>query len=204
MALDINLSELLDNVSIDPVAYQYFHQLADNRTVLFNDGIDECIVEKVYLPLRDFENDDSASPITIILNSMGGSVTDGLFLAHYLAHYKKKLNIIVTGCAASMAAIILAAGGKNPNVTRYCFPSTFGLLHDGYVAVNASETKTAEDIMDFNKRVDIQVRQFVIDNTNITAEQYDEHARKQWFMDAHELLETGLIDHILYEDDKND
>ncbi len=201
MALDIDLSTIFDNGTFDPVSYQYFHQLIDNRTVLFNDGIDEGIVEKVFLPLQDFEKDDSAAPVTIILNSMGGSVTDGLFLAYYIAHYKKKLNIIVTGCAASMAAIILSAGGKNENVTRYCFPSSFGLIHDGYVAVNASETKTAEDIMDFNKRVDEQVRQFVIDNTNITAEQYDSHARKQWFLNAKEMKELNLVDKILYEDE---
>lgn len=81
---------------------------------------------------------------------MGGAVSDGFFLAHYIAHYKKKLNIIVTGCAASMAAVILAGGGKNSNVTRYCYPSSYALIHDGYVALQASEAKTASDIMDFN------------------------------------------------------
>lgn len=73
--------------------------------------------------------------MTLILNSIGGTVSDGFFLAHYIANYKKKLNIIVTGCAASMAAVILCGGGKNENVTRYCYPSSYALIHDGYVTL---------------------------------------------------------------------
>lgn len=179
--------------------YQYFHQLFENRTIIFNKDIEEDLIESVYLPLRDFENDDSQKPVTLILNSLGGSVADGFFLANYLTQYTKKLNVIVTGYAASMAAVILAAGGKNPNVTRYCYPSTYGLIHDGFVALSASETKTASDIMAFNERVDADIRQFILDNTKITAEQYDAKTRHQWFLNSQELKEYGLIDVIIGE-----
>ena len=203
MALDFDIESLFDNGTFDPVSYQYFHQLFDCRTVMFNDGIDENIVEKVYLPLREFENDDLDKPVTLIINSMGGSVTDGFFLAHYIAHYKKQLNIIITGCAASMAAIILAGGGKNPKVNRCCFPCSYALIHDGYVAISASEAKTAQDVMAFNESVDEQIKQFIIANTNITSEQYDAHARKQWFLTANEMKELNLVDKIFYEDEED-
>ena len=124
-------------------------------------------------------------------------MSDGFFLAHYLTRYRKKLNIIVAGYAASMAAVILASGGKNFNITRYCYPSTYALIHDGYVSVAPSETKTANDIMIFNAKVDANIRQFIIDNTNITAEQYDGQARKQWFIEAQEMKKLNLIDEII-------
>lgn len=183
--------------SVDVIEYQYFHQMLDNRTIIFNGEISEDIVETLYLPLRDFENDDSDEPITIILNSVGGSVSDGFFLANYLASYKKKINLIVAGYAASMAAVILSAGGKNDNITRYCYPSTYVLIHDGYVALSASEAKTANDIMAFNNLVDENIRKFIITNTNITEELYDSKARKQWFISAEEALELNLIDKIM-------
>ena len=183
--------------SVDAIEYQYFHQMLDNRTIIFNSEISEDIVETLYLPLRDFENDDSDEPITIILNSVGGSVSDGFFLANYLASYKKKINLIVAGYAASMAAVILSAGGKNENITRYCYPSTYVLIHDGYVALSASEAKTANDIMAFNNLVDENIRKFIITNTNITEELYDSKARKQWFISAEEALELNLIDKIM-------
>ena len=183
--------------SVDAIEYQYFHQMLDNRTIIFNSEISEDIVETLYLPLRDFENDNSDEPITIILNSVGGSVSDGFFLANYLASYKKKINLIVAGYAASMAAVILSAGGKNDNITRYCYPSTYVLIHDGYVALSASEAKTANDIMAFNNLVDENIRKFIITNTNITEELYDSKARKQWFISAEEALELNLIDKIM-------
>lgn len=183
--------------SVDVIEYQYFHQLLENRTIIFNSEIGEDIVETLYLPLRDFENDDSDEPITIILNSVGGSVSDGFFLANYLASYKKKINLIVAGYAASMAAVILSAGGKNDNIIRYCYPSTYVLIHDGYVALSASEAKTANDIMAFNNKVDEDIRQFILDNTNITPELYDSKARKQWFISAQEAKELNLIDVVM-------
>lgn len=183
--------------SVDVIEYQYFHQLLENRTIIFNSEIGEDIIETFYLPLREFENDGSDEPITIILNSVGGSVSDGFFLANYLASYKKKINLIVAGYAASMAAVILSAGGKNDNITRYCYPSTYVLIHDGYVALSASEAKTANDIMAFNNKVDEDIRQFILDNTNITPELYDSKARKQWFISAQEAKELNLIDVVM-------
>ena len=196
----MDIEELFGDVEkygCDAATYQYFHQLFDNRTVLFNDDVQEDVVEKVFLPLRDFEKDSSTEPVTLVLNSSGGSVSDGFFLAHYLTHYSKPLNIIITGYAASMAAVILAGGGKNENIIRSCFPCTYGLIHDGYVALAASETKTANDIMAFNDSMDKQIRQFFIDNTNITEEMYDSKSRHQWFLSAQEMLDLGLVDRII-------
>ena len=195
----MDLEELFNSMqtySFDPATYQYFNQLLNHRTILFNCDVQEDIIEKVYIPLREFEQDDSMEPVTIIMNSSGGSVSDGFFLAHYIAQYSKPLNIIVPGYACSMAAVILAGGGKNKNITRSCFPCSYALIHDGYVALAAAETKTANDIMAFNDNVDKRIRDFFIKNTNITEEQYESKSRHQWFLNSDEMLELGLIDHI--------
>ena len=197
--MEINFQDLFDTANLNPSNYQYFHQLFDKRTIIFNQDVSENLIETVYLPLKEFEEDSSTEPITLILNSLGGSVSNGFFLAHYIANYKKKLNIIVTGYAASMAAVILCGGGKNDNVTRYCYPSTYALIHDGYIALQASEAKTASDIMAFNEKVDDDIRDFMLKNTNITAEQYDAKTRHQWFLSAKEMKELNLIDIIIGE-----
>lgn len=201
MGLDFDILEVPLQTNINPVDYQYFHQLMDNRTIIFNTEANEEIIERVYLPLKDFEEDDSTSPVTLIMNSPGGSVSDSFFLAYYLATYKKPLTVIIPGYAASMATVILCGGGKNPNVTRVCYPSSYALIHDGYVALSSSEAKTAEDIMAFNKSVDGQIRNFIIENTNITPELFDSKTRHQWFINATEMKELGLIDKIIGSDD---
>ena len=198
--MDFDINMLLSN-GYDQTLYQYYNQLFNHRTIIFNKEIMEDIVETVYLPLKEFEDDDSTTPVTLILNCVGGSVSDGFFLADYLTHYQKPLNIIVCGYAASMAALILAAGGKNPNITRFCYPNSYALIHDGQVAVQAAEAKTAADIMAFNDYVDRQMRQFFIDNTNISPEEFDSHSRKQWFINPVEMKQLGLIDKIIGVDD---
>lgn len=183
---------------LDPITYQYFNQLLNHRTIIMNAEISENIVETVYIPLREFEKDDNQNPVTLILNSPGGSVPDSFFLAHYLASYSKPINLIVTGYAASMACIILAAGGKNDKITRYCYPSSYFLLHDGYISIAPStETKTAADLMLWSEKTDNNIKNFVIQNTNITEELYDSKTRKQWFIEAQEAKELNLIDVIL-------
>ena len=189
----------VEQYGFNAMNYQYFNQLLNHRTILFNDDVDEDIIEKVYLPMRDFEKDSSDEPVTLIINSSGGSVSDSFFLAHYIAHYSKPLKIIVCGYAASMATVMLAAGGKNDNVTRIVFPCSYALIHDGYVALAASESKTAADIMAFNDKIDEQIRQFFIDNTSITEELYDKHSRHQWFLSAKEMIEYNLADKIYGE-----
>lgn len=201
----MDLEELFSDVEkygFDPITYQYFHQLFYKRTIVLNDYVSDETVEKVYLPMREFEQDSSTEPVTLILNSGGGSVTNGFYLAQYISMYSKPLNIIVPGMAASMAGIILAGGGKNENVIRYGFPASYVLLHDGYVALESSEARTADDIMEFNKGVDADIQQFIVNNTNITEEEYIAHARKQWFIKGKELKRLGLIDHIYGEDDE--
>lgn len=195
----MDLEELFNSMQtygFDPATYQYFNQLLNHRTIIFNCDVQEDIIEKVYIPLREFEQDDSMEPVTIIMNSSGGSVSDGFFLAQYITMYSKPLNIIVPGYACSMAAVILAGGGKNENVIRSCFPCSYALIHDGYVALAAQETKTANDIMAFNDDVDKQIRDFFITNTNIDEELYESKSRHQWFLKSNEMLELGLVDRI--------
>lgn len=201
MAEEIDITEFLEEImkesTVDPVMYQYFHNLKHNRTIIFNRIIDSDVIENVYLPLREFEKDSSDEPITLIMNSDGGSVTDSFFIANYLTTYKKPLIMICTGSASSMATVLFAAGGKNPNITRYAYPSSYMLIHDGYVTLGgASEAKTATDIIHFNEKVDDKIRNFIIENTKISEKDYDSHARKQWFLFADEAKELGLIDKI--------
>lgn len=191
-----DLTALLDIQSIDPASYQYFTQLLQNRTIIFNQEVDERIFERVVIPLMDFEKDNSNDPVTLILATVGGSISDGFILCNIIDQYTKPLNVIVLGYAASMGTIILAAGANNPNVTRKCYPYSYALLHAGSTAFSG-ESLSVEDAMCFNKRVDNKVREFITSHTKVTEEEYKEHERKQWFFDANDMLEYGFVDEII-------
>ena len=67
----MDLEELFNSMQtygFDPATYQYFNQLINNRTIIFNCDVQEDLIEKVFIPLREFEQDDSMEPVTIIMN----------------------------------------------------------------------------------------------------------------------------------------
>ena len=185
-----------DVSTLDPIMYQYFNQLLRKRTIVLNAEIDESILETVVLPLKDFEEQESDKPVTLILNTPGGSVADGLMLCNIIDNYEKPLEIIVPSYACSMGTIVLCSGNKNPNVTKKAYPFSFALFHSGQTYVGGEST-SVEDVMNFNKGVDNKIRDYIITNTNITEELYDAHHRKQWYISAEEMLKYGLIDEII-------
>ena len=161
------------------------------RTIIFNQEVDERIVERVAIPLLDFEQDNSNDPVTLILSTIGGSVSDGFILCNIIDQYTKPLNIIVLG-----------AGANNPNVTRKCYPFTYALLHAGSTAFSG-ESLSVQDTLEFNRRVDDKVKQFITSHTKISEDEYLQHERKQWFLDADDMLKYGFVDEIIgKEDDK--
>ena len=181
---------------LDAITYQYFNQLLNKRTIVLNAEIDENILETVVLPLKDFEQDGDNSPITLILNTPGGSVADGLMLCNIIDHYTKPLEIIVPSYACSMGTIILCSGNNNPNVTKKAFPFSFALFHSGQTYVGG-ETHSVDDVVDFNRAVDNKIRDYVVNNTKISEKLYAEHHRKQWYLTAEEMLQYHLIDEII-------
>ena len=181
---------------LDICQYQYFNNLLNRRTIVLNDEIGQDFLETVVLPLKEFEEDDSTKPVKLILNTPGGSVTDGLMICNVIDLYKKRLEIIVPSYACSMGTIILCAGNNNPNVTKKAYPFSFALFHSGQTYLEG-DTHLVEDAMDFNKATDAKIRDYVVKNTKITEELYMSHYRKQWFLSSEEMLQYGLIDEII-------
>ena len=196
--IPIDLSELVASGGMNAIQYQYFNQLMNQRTIVLNDEIDGCLVETVILPLKDFEEDDSNAPVTLILNTVGGSVSDGLPLVNIIDNYKKPLNIIVYSYACSMGTIILCAGNNNPNVKKYCYPFTFFLFHCGHLTVS-DDANSARDYLDFSEHQDDMIKNYIFSNTDITKEEWDSHNRRQWYFGSEEAKKLGLSDEIIGE-----
>lgn len=195
---ELDFLDILKGEEISPASYQYFHQLFKKRTIVFNTSVDEDIVETVILPLKDFEEDESQEPVTLILQSIGGSMSDGLALINIIDNYSKPLNIIVYGYAYSMGFAILCAGSKNPNVTKKCYNFTTGLWHSGSIML-AGETNVVNDIQDFNKKMDDLLKEYIIENTLIPRDLYEKKERYQFYFSALELLRYGIVDEIIGE-----
>jgi ATP-dependent protease ClpP protease subunit len=100
------------------------------------------------------------------------------------------------GYALSMGFLLAMAGSNNDNVTVECFEFSTGLLHVGGLSVSGTNG-TAEDFIDFNKKMEDKVTTFILNHTNITAEHYVSIKRKDnWYL-AEEMVEMGIVDRIV-------
>ena len=175
--------------------------LADRR-IVFNKEVDSSLIEDVVLYILKWNQEDKGKspearkPIYIYLNTNGGDVVSGMNLISVLASTKGKTPVygVVMACAASMGAYLAMAFHKT-----YAFSNSVLLLHDGSTGTQGSSRK-AKDQMNFYDKLDNRVKKFVLDNTNITEEFYEEIADREYYMFADEAKELGIVDYIIGED----
>lgn len=173
-----------------------YERLLSERIILLNDVITENTIEKVVTPLLRMENDGSGEKITIYLNTNGGSVFDGLVLCNIIEMLKTKTDIIVLGYAYSMGSLILMAGKNNPNVKRYCYPFSTALIHGGSSFISGTSSQV-KDYFKFNEKYEKRIADYIVDHTNLTADDYAAIERFEAYMDSDEMLEKGLVDEII-------
>lgn len=190
----INLEKIISETT-DPATYQYFKGLKERR-IIFNADVDEYIVENAMIPLMEMDNDGTGEPITIVLNTYGGSLWDGMPFCDIIDNLKTPTTILVTGHAYSMGGYFLMAGYNNPNVTKKCFKHSTALIHDGSIELEGSNSKV-KDTLKFTEQYEEQLKEYVLSHSKISARTYNQKKRNEWFMDSAEMLKYGLVDEVI-------
>ena len=190
----INLEKIISETT-DPATYQYFKGLKERR-IIFNADVDEYIVENAMIPLMEMDNDGTGEPITIISNTYGGSLWDGMPFCDIIDNLKTPTTILVTGHAYSMGGYFLMAGYNNPNVTKKCFKHSTALIHDGSIELEGSNSKV-KDTLKFTEQYEKQLKEYVLSHSKISARTYNQKKRNEWFMDSAEMLKYGLVDEVI-------
>lgn len=181
----------------DPTLVDYYKRL-NNREILINQDIDDGIVEWTQ-EIVEWNRDDlktpvqSRKPIKIWINSNGGSLN--------------AINELITICNLSKTPVIgigmakcYSAGGLLlmgiPKGNRYILASTEALIHDGSTGSYGDTGKVLDDL-ERTKKIEEDTKQFILSHTNITEKEYDENYRKNWWLDANEIIDKGVADHIV-------
>lgn len=133
-------------------------------------------------------------PIILYVTSNGGDVDAGFALVDVILSSETPVYVINQGYQYSMGFLIGLAGHK-----RFAMPHSKFLMHDGSQFVYNSGAK-AQDQMEFNKKQEERIKQYVLSRTKITSEMYDSQMRKEWYMFADEAKTLGVTDCIIGED----
>lgn len=137
---------------------------------------------------------EERKPILLYIASNGGSVDAGFEIIDAIKTSRTPVYTINLGFQYSMGCLIGMAGHK-----RFAMPNAKFLIHDGSNMIWDSGAK-AHDTMKFYSKLEERTKNFILSNTKITPEEYDEKYRIEWYMFADEAKEKGLIDCIVGAD----
>lgn len=174
----------------------YLRDLQQRKLFLSSD-ICQLTVDDIIRHIMQYNREDAdipaeeRKPILLYLTSNGGEVDAGFSLIDVILASKTPVYVINNGYQYSMGLLIGLAGHK-----RFAMPNAKFLLHDGSQFVYNSGAK-ARDQMEFNRKMEERIRQYIVMRTNITPELYDSQLRKEWYMFADEAKELGVTDFII-------
>lgn len=172
--------------------YDLYSRLLEDRIILLTGEIDDHtanIVVSELLYLDSLNNKD----ISIYINSPGGSVTAGFAIYDTMNFIKSDVSTICIGIAASMGAFLLSSGTKGK---RYSLPNSEIMIHQplGGAQGQATEIKiAAEHILKTRQKLN----DILAKNTEKEKSIIENDTERDFFMDAKEALEYGIIDKIL-------
>ena len=169
-----------------------FSRLLDTRIIMLTGEVNDDQAESIIAQLLYLESLSASTPISLYINSPGGSVSAGLAIYDTMNTIKSEVHTYCVGIAASMGAFLLSSGAKDH---RYCLPNAEVMIHQPLGGAHGQATDVeiqAKHLLNTKKRL----------NTILaanTGKDYDTIAadtdRDNW-LTAEEALAYGLIDHI--------
>lgn len=168
-------------------------RLLDSRIVLMNDPISAELAEEVATKLLLLDEEDPEAPIDLYINSPGGSVDAGFAIYDMARFIAAPVRCICTGLTASAAVVVLLSA---PAERRLSLPNSRFLIHQPSAGVRGS---TADIEIEANQILKIRERinGLISEETGQPLDKVAEDTRRNYWMDADEAIEYGLIARIV-------
>ncbi len=173
--------------------YDIYSRLLEDRIVFIGSPIDDNVANSVIAQLLFLQKENKTQDINLFLNSPGGSVTSGLAIYDTLQFVQCPIATYCIGQAASMGAVLLAAGTKGK---RHALPHARIMIHQPWGGVQGTAADIsiqAEEIL----RLKTSLSEILASHTGKSAEQVADDSDRDFFMGAEEAKEYGLIDEIV-------
>ena len=174
-------------------AYDIYSRLLEERIVFLGHPIDDNVSSLVIAQFLFLEAESADKDISLYINSPGGSVTAGLGIFDTMNYIKPDISTICMGQAASMAAVLLAAGTKGK---RSALPNARVMIHQPWGGTQGAASDIAiqaEQIVSLKKRLN----KIMADQTGQTLRKIEKDADRDFYMTTDEAKAYGLIDYIL-------
>ncbi len=179
-------------------SYDIYSRLLKDRIVFLGTPVDDDVANVIIAQLLFLESEDPDKDINLYINSPGGSVTSGMAIYDTMQYVKPPVSTICMGQAASMGALLLAAGARGK---RYCLPHARIMIHQvlGGAQGQASDVEIqAKEIL----RLKARMNEILSRHTGQPIERIEKDTDRDYFMGAGEAKEYGLIDEVVVQKKK--
>ncbi len=177
-------------------AYDIYSRLLRDNIIFVGYPIDDTIANLITAQLLFLEAENPERDIWLYINSPGGSITAGMAIYDTMQFVRPDITTVCIGQAASMAAILMAAGAKGK---RYGLPNSRFLLHQPSISGLAGQ---ATDI-DIHAREILRMReklnQILAAHTGKSVEKVGKDVERDFILDAEQAKDYGLVDEIIYQ-----
>ncbi len=173
-------------------SYDIYSRLLRERIVIVGTTIDDDIASSIMAQLIFLQSEDPMEPISMYINSPGGEITAGLTIYNTMQYIQPEIHTWCIGQAASMAAVLLAAGARGH---RYALPYSRVLIHQpwGQLAGQASDVHIqAEEML----RLRSWLNGILAEHTAQPLEKIEQDTDRDYYMTAQEAVEYGLVDAV--------
>jgi ATP-dependent Clp protease protease subunit len=174
-------------------AYDIYSRLLKDRIVFLGAPIDDVFANLIIAQLLFLEAEDPEKDINLYITSPGGSVTAGLGIYDTMQYVRPSITTICIGQAASMGALLLAAGTKGK---RYALPNARVLIHQPMGGFQGQATE-----IDIHAREILKVRErlneILAKHTGQPLDKISQDTERDYFMSAEEAKKYGLVDEVI-------
>jgi ATP-dependent Clp protease protease subunit len=170
-----------------------FSRLLTERIIFLGTQVDEVIANLVIAQLIHLESEDPDKDVSLYINSPGGSVYAGLAIYDTMQFIKPDVQTTCVGVAMSMGALLLAGGAKGK---RAALPNSKVLIHQvssGFQGQASDIEIQAREVINIKRRLE----EITAEHTGQPIEKVAKDMERDYFMNAAEALEYGLIDRVL-------
>ncbi|MCO4761129.1 MAG: ATP-dependent Clp protease proteolytic subunit [Myxococcales bacterium] len=170
-------------------------KLFKSRQIQLTGQVDEKVARAITSALLALEADDPEAPITLIVNSPGGSVTSGFAIYDIMRFIQPRIRVVCAGLAASIATVILLGADKED---RLSLPNTRLLIHQPMIPMTvygpASDLEiTANELLKTRERIN----KLLAAETGQPDAQIERDTQRDYWLTAEEAVEYGLISRVI-------
>ena len=179
--------------------WNIFSRLLKDRIVFIGTEIDDFVANAVIAQFLFLESEDPEKDIQVYINSPGGIVTSGLAIFDTMQYVKSAVSTMCIGQAASMGAVLLAAGQKG---RRYALPHARIMIHQPLGGARGQATDIEIQAREIKKMKETLI-DILVDATSKKRDDVARDVERDFYLSAAEARDYGLIDEVLARRDKS-